>query len=102
MIQVEIQYSGTSISGLEVTGHADLSAAGTDILCAAVSVLSENLGSSLALLLKIPVDIEKRKGFYSVRVEQSKLSAGTDLLFHSALLGLRVLSEQFPNRLKLL
>ncbi len=102
MIQVRVHTSGEAhFAGLEVRGHAELSAAGTDILCAAVSVLTENLGTGLRELLDIPLEIRKSKGFYSFQLEERYRDARTDLLFSSALLGIQILSDQYPGRLQL-
>jgi hypothetical protein len=87
--------------GLSVEGHAGLAAAGSDVLCAAVSVLAENLGSSLRLLLDLPVEAESGAGLYRIRLTEEQCSPATELLFQSTLLGMRVLAEQFPERIEL-
>lgn len=84
-----------------MVGHAELSGAGTDILCAALSVLAENLGSSLKELLGLPLEIRKGSGLYSFSLEQRQRSQKSDLLFSSALLGFRVLQNQYPDRIEL-
>jgi uncharacterized protein len=86
-------------TGLTLKGHAGLSEKGTDILCAAVSVLSENLGESLQHLLSIPADVTKAGGLYSVRIKKSQATNQTELLFSSVLLGLQVLQKQYPERI---
>lgn len=72
---------------------------GSDIVCAAVSVLTENLGAGIQHLLKIPCRAESEKGYYSLHIEQSNLNRDTDLLLTSAFLGLQTLSEQYPDRI---
>lgn len=103
MIRVTIEsFAGTSATAaLQLEGHAGLAARGNDILCAAVSVLSENLGGSLKLLLKVPAEIQAENGQYRVSVPAEYASDAVELLFQSAILGLRVLAEQYPDRIQL-
>ena len=84
--------------GLKLTGHSGLAAAGSDILCAAVSVLSENLGASLEHLLESPVTIEQASGHYEVTLPAAATSQAAELLFASTLLGLRALARDYPER----
>ena len=102
MIQVSInERSDGSTAGLLIEGHAGLASAGNDILCAAVSVLSENLGASLTLLLEVPAEIHANDGLYRVTVPLKHHSDASELLFQSTILGLRVLAEQYPERMRL-
>ena len=87
--------------GLEVEGHAQLAPQGKDILCAAVSVLSENLANSLGSLLGLPLEIEAKKGLYKLALLPELASEESELLFSSAFLGLGVLARQYPKRIEL-
>lgn len=108
MIRVTVR-TGTRISadgkptprtiGLKLTGHSGLAAAGNDVLCAAVSVLSENLGASLEHLLESPAVINKASGHYEVILPATATSQATELLFASTLLGLQALAQDYPERL---
>jgi uncharacterized protein len=89
----------TQPTGLVLTGHAGLEKKGADILCAAVSVLSENLGESLQQLLKVDAQVKKDDGFYSVKIKSDQVSRQTELLFSSVLLGMQVLQKQYPERI---
>lgn len=92
---------GGRFSGVDVEGHAGLAEAGSDIVCAAASVLAENLGESLRQLLQLPAEIRKEKGAYSLRLMDSETGVDTELLFASAALGMAVLSRQYPDRVQL-
>ncbi|MEQ9362843.1 MAG: ribosomal-processing cysteine protease Prp [Leptospirales bacterium] len=95
-------YSGQPrTAALQVEGHAGLATKGNDILCAAVSVLSENLGGGLQLLLKAPAKIQADNGLYRVEIPLGETSDASELLFQSAILGLRVLAEQYPDRIRI-
>lgn len=85
--------------GLQLDGHAGLAERGNDILCAAVSVLAENLGAGLKILLDLPVEVDAGNGVYTARIAVADWSEASELLFQSALLGLRVLREQYPERM---
>ncbi len=82
-------------------GHSTLSTKGADILCAAVSVLSENLGYSLEELLKKNPQVEKQEGYYRLELQSDQRDRDSDLLIASTALGLRILAEQYPERVKL-
>jgi len=90
-----------SFVGLEVNGHAGLAEAGEDILCAAVSVLTENLGGSLELLLGLKGRTTKGNGYYKIELKEGDLDRDVALLFSSTHLGLAVLREQYPDRIEL-
>ena len=101
MIEVRIFLNKGAPIGLEVSGHSGLSARGSDILCAAVSVLAENLGAGIQFILGKHAVIKEDDGFYSIHLTGEDLDSGTDLLFSSAILGLQNLSGQYPERIKI-
>ena len=84
---------------LKTEGHAHLDIDGKDILCSAVSVLTENLSNCLKALLNLPVTIEEAKGLYSIYIESEFVCDESDLLFASVIFGLRVLAKQYPDRI---
>ncbi len=102
LITAEItRISDQYVTALSLRGHAKLAPKGQDILCAAVSILLENLGHSLKTLLHIPVKIKAEKGLYTITMRQDNVSEGSQLLFESVVLGLEVLSTQYPKQLEL-
>ncbi len=102
MIQVKVfQRPDGRPQGLQVTGHAGLAEAGQDILCAAVSVLTENLAASLKLLLQLEVSLTAHKGFYSLKLREDTMNGKSDLLFGSTILGLQALAKQYPAQLQI-
>jgi uncharacterized protein YsxB (DUF464 family) len=84
--------------GLEVNGHAGLSEAGSDIVCAAVSVLAENLVAGLRALLKQAPEVVTGNGRLECRMDTADLSYESDLLFASTMLGLKAVARQYPER----
>ena len=101
MIRIRIEFGSHGFCFLEASGHARLAAPGNDILCAAVSVLVENLGLGLTEILDAPALIEEDKGHYSIRLAEEVINDRTELLFTSAILGLKRLEEQYPDRLEI-
>lgn len=101
MIRVHFRSYPTGEQRLRVTGHSYWSEAGTDIVCAAVSVLVENLGHSLQLLLGAEPVIEKSSGLYDLHVAPKGRGEQVDLLVAATLLGLRSIAEQYPQRVEL-
>ena len=85
---------------LEVQGHAGLDTAGKDVLCAAVSVLAENLAASLRELLKIPVVTKVESGNFRLELTEADLSYETDLLFASVTLGFKSIAGSYPERVE--
>lgn len=87
--------------GLDVAGHAGLEEAGKDVVCAAVSVLAENLAAGLRELARAPVRPRIESGDFSLELEPADLGYETDLLFASALLGLKSVAAGYPERVEL-
>lgn len=94
-------HAGEFVSGLEVSGHAGLSEPGTDPLCAAVSVLAENLAASIDTLIGAEMEREGRSGYFRMRIREKPENPGVQLLFASALLGFSVLEGQYPERIRI-
>ena len=85
---------------LRVSGHAEWSKPGKDIVCAAVSVLVENLGNALELLVDARPEITAENGLYVIRVSaEGRRAEQVELLLASVLLGLRSLAEAHPDRI---
>ena len=102
MIQIQVfQNQEGRVYSLQIKGHSLLSNAGTDILCAAISVLSENLANSLRAILNLSITIEEAKGLYMIHLDPDFAYDESDLLFASVILGYRVLAKQYPNRIEI-
>lgn len=85
---------------LSVQGHSHSGSKGNNIVCAAVSVLMENLEAGITLLLRQEIDIIKKDGFHSMDL------AGTNrdvaLLAESTILGLRTLRQKYAKDLSII
>ena len=87
-------------------GHADFAAAGTDIVCSAVTVLLRTVMQTLSDTdgVKLEADTSARgKLFFSARAEQPspgteiRLTYAEDFLEH----GLQSLAEEYPDNVEL-
>ena len=82
MITISLQYDDQNqLCGFTTTGHADYSEAGSDIVCAAVSALSQTALLGLMQYASQDVPYEVNDGFLSVQVpkpcEASQIILGT-------------------------
>ena len=92
---------------LEVSGHANYAPKGQDIVCAAVSILTQALANALA-------DVDVKYGMARMEMQapaegQMKISARVcwanlsmiRSYFEVAVTGLRMLAEKYPEYIKL-
>lgn len=98
MITITVVYDKNhELRGVDITGHAGYSEAGSDIVCAAVSALSQ---TTLLGLLKyggerIRYTVDEKTGFLSIRVVQA--TAVLTALLDTLLLGLHEIAQQYPT-----
>lgn len=98
MTTISIVYSKNgTICGFDISGHAGYSEAGSDIVCAAVSALSQT--TLLGLLKYAPKDttytVDEELGSLTVRVSQS--SPIIEALLETLTLGLEEIARQYPT-----
>jgi hypothetical protein len=95
MIVVTIYKDQEGFIGFEAEGHAEYAESGTDIICAAVSVLMTNTVNSIEMLTSDKVVYADDDGFLTCRFPCG-LSAEGKLLVDSMVLGLRQVEEIQP------
>lgn len=95
MIKVEVRKNV-----LSVTGHADYAEKGKDIVCAAVTALSQTLIKSIEDLTDDKIKYEIEQG--SMIVEYENLSEQGKLLIDSFFIGICQISEEFPENVKII
>lgn len=92
-------------TGFVVEGHAGFDQPGQDIVCAAVSVLTQTTALSLKRILKTELEtFEISEGKLVCRVDQARNSQKhkeIQLLFRSMVLGLVETSKSYPEYLEL-
>jgi len=93
------------IVSLEVSGHSGLNKKGSDILCAAVSALTQTFVLTAARVLKIEQKLKQEDGYLSSHIDLSGLDSETrvklKLLFESLLIGLFEISKEYPDKIKI-
>jgi len=100
MIKVSIYKNAENlITGFSLSGHADYSEYGSDIVCAAVSALVINTINSVEQFTsdRFRLEQDENKGFIEFHVI-STMSNNTNLLLSSLVLGLHGIEEEYTNK----
>jgi hypothetical protein len=82
---------------LRATGHAGFAKAGSDIVCAAFSVLTINFINSVETLTDDKIKYDSNEGFLEFEFAEG-ISPESDLLSRSYLLGIRELEKEYGSR----
>ncbi|MCB1157945.1 MAG: ribosomal-processing cysteine protease Prp [Leptospiraceae bacterium] len=98
MIEIQVEFRDLNYSSFQVSGHAP-GQKGNNVLCSAVSALSQ----SLFFFLELKGRVKEKKiqeGFlyFSVFVEEVELVKNA---FEQALCGLQNLEKQFPEEIQI-
>ncbi|MBH1940976.1 ribosomal-processing cysteine protease Prp [Mobilitalea sibirica] len=100
MIQVSIYKNADNlITGFILSGHADYSEYGSDIVCSAVSALVINTINSVENFTsdRFHLEQDEKKGFIEFRVIEP-MSSNTNLLLNSLALGLQGIQEEYTDQ----
>ncbi len=100
MINVSIFKNAENlVTGFQVSGHADYSEYGSDVVCAAVSALVINTINSIENFThdRFTLDQDEKKGFIEFHVV-STLSNNSNLLLSSLVLGLQGIAEEYTEK----
>jgi uncharacterized protein YsxB (DUF464 family) len=100
MIKVSIYKNAENlITGFTVSGHADYSEYGSDVVCAAVSVLVINTINSIENFTsdRFHVEQDEKKGFIEFHVV-SPISNNSNLLLSSLALGLQGIEDEYKEK----
>ena len=89
-------------TGFECLGHSGYADEGSDIVCAAVSILTFNFVNSCEKLLNIKTDVEERSKDAFLKVTVKDYSGeDVQLLFRSLKLGLSEIEKNYKKYLRL-
>ena len=100
MINVSIYTNAENlITGFRLSGHADYSEYGSDVVCAAVSALVINTINSIENFTsdRFTIDQDEKKGFLEFHVI-SPMSNNSNLLLSSLFLGLQKVEEEYTKK----
>ena len=102
MIRVRIERDSTGrIRGFEAKGHAGAGPRGNDIVCAAVSVLTDSVFLGLDRHLKREMEWDADSGDISVRLKEAPDEL-TEAILATLVLGLTEIQKIYPDKLRIL
>jgi len=87
------------ISSFCVDGHSGYADPGEDIVCAAVSALSQTAVLGLETVLGLKPEVTKKDGYLAVAVDQPKTCR---VLLETMVLGLKDVAGTYPRHVKVL
>lgn len=102
MIDIRIEKRGDSYRRLTLDGHAGFADYGSDIVCAAVSMLVINTINSIERFTDdgMQLDSNEEKGYIDCSFPQG-LSHDGNLLMDSAGFGLSAIADQYPDNVSI-
>ena len=100
MIRITLHLAGDEITGFECRGHAGYAESGSDIVCAAVSILTTTCANALESVAGVIPEVEAKEGRMRLDLPAG---AGHDaqVILLSMLQGLRDVAESYPQYLQL-
>ena len=106
MITVTMLRTGGGIEGFTCAGHADYDESGRDIVCSAVSALTQTciLGLTDVIGVKAGVSMDETDGIVCIldRDAPKERKKEAELLFRTLEAGLRSIRQAYPKNLKII
>lgn len=84
---------------IRIEGHAGYAAHGQDIVCAAISTLTQVFLASVEELTEDNLTSDIRAG--NALIEYGNLSANAQLLMDSFFIGVQMIADEYPHHVKL-
>ena len=96
-----------TLTGYRAQGHTGYAEAGSDIVCAAVSALTQSTLNGLRSVLKAPVvfEIDDQSAFleaYLAPEDTREQTAQAQLLLRTLLEGLQAIEEGYPRNVRII
>lgn len=85
--------------GISIKGHARYAKEGPDIVCAAVSILVQNLVQSIEELTTDKIEYSISPG--SVDIKFRNLSERAQVLLDSFFVGIKMIADEYPANVRL-
>lgn len=92
---IEIRHDGGKVT---VKGHANYAKPGQDIVCAAISTLSQVFVASVEDLTAAQIKTAQTGGYMEIVIEESTERA--QVLLDSFLLGCRMIADEYPDNVR--
>lgn len=87
------------MNGISITGHADYGPKGKDIVCAAISTLTETLEESLHQPSLTDIEVVKGDGEVKIRYKNEPTDTA-ELLIGSFFIGCEGVAETYPDHVR--
>lgn len=100
MIRIVVTRTNGHYTALEAKGHANFDEYGYDIVCAAVSVLTQTANNAImeiADLRNISTRVDDKIGFLSFSIPLDADFTKVDLIFETIIIGFRGIEEAYPD-----
>ena len=105
MTRVTIFRENGRIAGFSAKGHTGFGDAGEDIVCSAVSAVTQTTLLGITEVLKLPAAVEVEDGFLSCMLEKGVGDAvwqKAELIFETMAVGLRSIADTYSDYLKII
>lgn len=101
MINIYIYKDKEVAYGFKVTGHSDYAEHGKDIVCSAVSALTQTMLMTLKNMYGHECKYIMRNGYMEVNLRDVEGLKESQILFKSLELGIAAIQEQYPKYVEL-
>ena len=95
------------MDGFEAAGHAGYAKRGTDIVCAAVSALTQATANGLSEVVKAPIEgqMDEDTGYLSVKIlpaASEKILTDAQILLKTLKMALTEISKDYPGTIRII
>ena len=104
MTTITVFYRGSRVEGFNAKGHSGFDEAGEDIVCAAVSALTQTAYLGLERYLGSPTKVYQKDGELRISLPEGlspEDEERAELILGTMLLGLRSVEENYSDYLKI-
>jgi hypothetical protein len=96
MIRVTLRSQDGQITGFECTGHAGYAEAGSDIVCAAVSILTTTCANALETVAGVKPQVKASSGRMALSLPQGS-GRDAQVILQTLRQGLRDLADEYSQ-----
>lgn len=102
MTNIKFFKNKKNIVGFEVKGHTGKAELGKDVLCSAISSVTQNTLMGIVEVLKLDADFQIKDGFLSVMLKETEYeNEYAQVLFKTCLLSLKEITKNEKKYVKL-
>lgn len=105
MIKITIVKSGDNVTAISCEGHSGYKESGSDIVCASVSVLTQNAQKTFEEILHINTDFVVDEDIPSLSITlpklEGELARQAYLIMNSTANGLKDIASSFPKHINI-